>query len=215
MLKIVIYIFSFLSVGSSFAQGQATDSGGTIADSMSPKWAFEADVYYYILPSQKNTSTFLAYADRGAIHFEGRYNYEDLNTGSFFAGYRFETGSKFVIGATPMIGLVIGNIDGIAPGLRLDLSWKKFDFYSETEYVIDFSGNENNYLYTWSELAISPFNNFRTGISANRTRLYQSSLDLQRAAFAQYSFWKLTAGAHYFNPFTDDSFVIVTLGITF
>ncbi|HET6722474.1 MAG TPA: hypothetical protein VFH07_06970, partial [Chitinophagaceae bacterium] len=69
--------------------------------------------------------------------------------------------------------------------------------------------------YTWTELAITPFKNFRTGISGNRTRLYQTGLEVQKGIFTQYSFWKLTAGLHYFNPFSDDYFLIATMSIEF
>ena len=199
----------------SFAQQTTSDSLQTKTDTVSSSWSFSAATYYYILPGEKNTTTVLGYANHKALHLETRYNYEDRETGSVFGGYVFEAGNKLTVSLTPMIGLVFGNTNGIAPGLEVSLAWKKFDFYSETEYVFDFDGKENNFLYTWTELAITPFRNFRTGISANRTRLYQSDLEVEKGVFIQYSFWKLTAGVHYFNPFSDHDFVIATLGIEF
>ena len=215
-LAALLSFFSLLFMAPVFAQQTANDSLKTATDSSQSPWAFAADAYYYILPGEENTTTVLAYADYKAIHFEGRYNYEGRNTGSVFLGYRLEAGNKLKFGVTPMLGYVFGDIQGLIPAFKLDLAWKKFDFYSESEYVIDVEGKENNYFYTWSELAITPFENFRTGISANRTRLYDSPKDIQHGIFAQYSFWKLTAGVHYFNPFESDySFVIATLGIEF
>jgi len=38
---------------------------------------------------------------------------------------------------------------------------------------------------------------------------------VQRAIFAEYLFWKLTAGAYYFNPFSTDNFVIASLSLGF
>ncbi len=184
-------------------------------DSASSKWSFSTSAFYYIIPGQKNTLSLIGYADHKSLHLEGRYNYEDEKTGSVFAGWRFETGNKFVFGLTPMIGLVVGNTDGIAPGLELDATYGLFDFYSETEYVIDFSGQENNFLYTWGELGVTPFKSFRTGISFQRTRLYQSSLDLQRGIFAEYQFWKITTGVYYFDPFSTNQFLIATLSFDF
>jgi len=196
-------------------QQSANDSLQVTSNTISSSWSFETAAYYYILPGEKNTTTLLGYADHKAWHFEARYNYEDLKTGSVFGGYRFETGRKLVLSATPMIGFAFGNTNGIVPGLETSLTWKKFDFYSETEYVIDLEGKENNFFYTWTELAITPFRNFRTGISGNRTRLFNSDVELQKGIFTEYSFWKLTAGVHYFNPFSTDGFVIATLGIEF
>jgi len=216
MRYLFIYLLSTLCIAPVLAQQTVKDSSQLSTDSIAPAWSFGAEALYYILPDENNTTTFIGYADYKALHLEARYNYEDTKTGAVFGGYRFDGGRKIQWGLTPIVGLVFGNTDGIAPGLETDFSWKKIDFYSETEYVIDFSGEENNFLYTWLELAVTPFNNFRTGISANRTKLYQTSRDIQRAFFIQYSFWKLTAGLHYFNPFTtNEGFGIATLAIEF
>jgi len=215
MRHLTISLLSIQLAFTSFAQQTANDSLQRRTDTVSSSWSFAADAYYYIFPGEKNTTTVLGYADHKAFHLEARYNYEDRKTASVFAGYMFEAGHKLTLNITPMIGFVFGNTNGIAPGLEASLTWQKFDFYSETEYVFDFDGEENNFLYTWTELAMTPFRNFRTGISGNRTRLFQSDLEVEKGIFTEYSFWKLTAGVHYFNPFSNDDFVIVTLGIEF
>jgi hypothetical protein len=184
-------------------------------DTTEAQWSFSTSGYYYFIPDDNNTFTFIGTADHKALHLEGRYNYEDQKTASLFAGWRFEKGNEFKFAATPMIGIAFGNTNGFVPALKLDAAYKLFDFYSESEYLVDFAGKEYNYFYTWSELAVSPFYFLRTGISAQRTRLYQTGLDLQRGIFAEYSFRKLTAGVHYFNPFSKDNFVIVSFAVDF
>ncbi|MFI5218078.1 MAG: hypothetical protein ACHQNT_01230 [Bacteroidia bacterium] len=207
----VLILFSVSGV----AQQNNILSAPEESDSTKSDWQFEGVIYDYILPNETDYLSPVFYADYKSIHFEARYNYEDKNTASVFGGYRFETGSELIFGATPIAGFVFGNTDGVAPGLLIDITYKKFDFYSESEYVFDFSEKENNFFYTWSELAVSPFENFRTGFSASRTRLYQTDRDIQHGIFAQYSFGKLTGGLHYFNPFTDDYFLIATMGFEF
>lgn len=197
------------------AQQTVNDTLIVSHDSIPHNLSFEAEAYYYILPGEKNTATLIGYADYKAFHSEVRYNYEDMQTVSVFGGYRFSAGQRFKAGFTPILGFAVGNTDGIIPGLLLDLTWLKFDFYSESEYVMNFEGKENNYFYTWSELGITPFDSFRTGLSANRTRLFHSSLDFQRGIFAEYTLKKLTAGIHYFNPFTGDSYVIIAIDYEF
>ena len=215
MRNIIIILLLNQVAFNSFAQRATIDSLPKTQDAASSDWSFSAAAYYYILPNEKNTTTLLGYADYKSLHFEARYNYEDRETGSVFGGYMFEGGGELSWSLTPMVGVVFGNTDGIAPGLLTSFNWKKFDFYSESEYVVDFAAKENNFFYTWTEFAITPFKNFRTGISANRTRLYQSDLEVQKGIFTQYSFWKLTAGLHYFNPFSDDYFLIATMSIEF
>lgn len=205
--KFIILILSLLPC-TLFAQENATDSSQA-------KWILSASGFYYFIPEEKNTFTLIGYADYKKLHLEARYNYEDLYTTSAFGGWRFERGNKFVFGATPMLGFAVGNTNGLVPALELDATYKIFDFYSESEYLVDFSGKENNFFYTWSELAVTPINPLRTGISIQRTKLYQTGLDVQRGVFAEYSFWKLTAGVYYFNPFSIDNFVIASLSIDF
>jgi hypothetical protein len=39
---------------------------------------------YFIIPNDKNIFNPTFYADHKSLHFEGRYNYEDINTASAF-----------------------------------------------------------------------------------------------------------------------------------
>ena len=167
--------------------------------------------YYFFQNANDNALTLIGYLDYKSLHLEPRYNYEGQNTGSIFAGWTFEAEGKVSFAGTPMMGIVFGSLKGFAPGLELELSYKAFDFYSESEYVIDQAGSQYNYFYTWTEFGFNPMESLRMGISVQRTRLYQTSLELQRGVFAEYSFWKLTAGLHYFNPFSSDYFFIASL----
>ena len=209
MIKlIVILVFTALPVVAWAQVGEIK----TPADSSASAWSASATGYYYFFQgAENNTLTLIGSLDYKSLHIEPRYNYEGQHTGSVFAGWRFEAEGKLKFAATPMVGIVFGDIKGFAPGLEWELSYKAFDFYSESEYVIDQAGSENNFLYTWTEIGFSPVETFRTGISVQRTRLYETSLDLQRGVFAEYSFWKLTAGLHYFNPFSTDYFFIASL----
>ncbi|MDH7459802.1 hypothetical protein QEG73_00890 [Chitinophagaceae bacterium 26-R-25] len=201
----ILFIFYFLPT--------AMNAQDKPVDSTQGKWIFSASGYYYFLPEEQNTGTLIGYADHKSLHLEARYNYEDLKTVSAFAGWRFETGKEFQFAVTPMVGFAAGNTDGFIPALELEASYKIFDLYSESEYLIGFTGKDNNFFYVWSELGVTPIKSLRTGISIQRTRLYQTNLETQRGIFAEYSFWKLTAGAYYFNPFSADNFVIASLSI--
>jgi hypothetical protein len=210
--SIAIFLFGALPFIATAQIGQIKPPVDTSASPLS----VSASGYYYFFPgSENNTLTLIGYLDYKSLHLEPRYNYEEQNTGSVFAGWKFEAEGKVSFAATPMIGVVFGSLKGFAPGLELELSYKAFDLYSESEYVIDQAGSEFNFFYTWTELGYSPVESFRTGISAQRTRLYETGLDIQRGIFAEYSFWKLTAGVYYFNPFSTDNFVIASFSIDF
>src|SRR6187402_3699115 len=97
MRHLVISLLLMQVAFKSFAQQTTKDSLQTKTDTVSSAWSFAAATYYYILPGEKNTATILGYADHKALHLETRYNYEDRETGSVFAGYMFEAGNKLAV----------------------------------------------------------------------------------------------------------------------
>jgi hypothetical protein len=119
-------------------------------------------------------------ADRGGLHLEGRYNYEDLNTLSLFAGYNISVGQALRWEVTPMFGFAFGHTSGIIPAVESTLSYGAFEWYIETEYMIITDDGDENYLFTWSELNYYPWDWLSVGIIGTRTRLYETDLEVPR-----------------------------------
>ena len=184
-------------------------------NSFDSSWTFSLSGYYYFIPEDQNTITLIGYANYKKLHLEARYNYEDQQTGSVFAGRHFAHKGKIQWTLTPMMGVAFGNKDGLIPAIELEVLFKKFNFYSETEYVFDFAGKENNFLYTWGEIAYSPIEVLNVGISFQRTLLYQADLEVQRGLMVKYFPGKLSAGIYYFSPFSKDNFFILMLNLDF
>lgn len=175
---------------------------------------FAATGYYYLFPEAANTATFTATSDYKNWHGELRYNYEDIHTVSFFGGRTFDFGRKLKVCLTPLIGIVSGRTNAIAPGLETQLEYSIFDFYAESEYLLDFKGMENSYYYVWSELGVSPFNFFRTGITIQRTKIYKTRFDLQHGFFVSYKFGNFRPSFYFFNPVSNHIFFVVALEYT-
>ena len=184
-------------------------------DSASSQWNFSAWAEMFIIPGEEDFFNPTFYARHKSLHLEARYNYEDRNTASLWAGHRFKFGKgvKFVL--VPMGAVVFGNTNGIAPGLEIEVMYKKFDFYYESEHVFDFNSKENNFFYMYSELAIRPIQALRTGIIAQRTRLFESEREIQRGIFAEYYFGRFRAGVFYFSPFASDNFWVASFSVDF
>src|SRR5690242_5954458 len=70
---------------------------------------FTVSGYYYSIPEDDDQLMFIGTADVNKWHLEGRYNYEDVKTGSVFGGYTFSTKGWLKADFTPMIGVVFGN----------------------------------------------------------------------------------------------------------
>jgi hypothetical protein len=189
------------------------------ADAASPAparvWAFSVSGYGYLFPGEGDFLLGIATADRESLHLETRYNYEDRNTASFWGGWTWSTGTKVEFEIRPMLGAVTGDTDGIAPGCQLSLTWKRFDYYLESEYVFDAHDHENNFFYAWSEFAMKPVDWLRVGLVGQRTRVFEDGLDIQRGLLAQAILGHWTFGVDWFNPLSDDAYTVVTATVDF
>ncbi len=86
-------------------------------------WSFSASASTYIVPDDHDYVQPTVTADRGWLHLEGRYNYEALETGSVWVGYNFSGGQTLTWEFIPMLGGVLGDTWGIAPGYKGSLGW--------------------------------------------------------------------------------------------
>jgi len=173
---------------------------GAAAHAAEPAWDFSASAYNYFVPDDPDYLQPTVTADRGALHLEARYNYEDLETGSVWAGYNLAGGGEIAFEFTPMLGGVFGATDGIAPGYHASLDWRRLGLYSESEYRIDTADRGDSFFYTWSELTLSPSDRFRGGLVVQRTRAYENSRDIQRGPLVGFSVERVEFTGYVFNP---------------
>lgn len=180
-----------------------------------PQWEASASAMAYFVPDEEAFVSPVLRADRGALHLEARYNYEDRGTASAWLGWNFSLGETVALEATPMLGGVFGDTSGIAPGFELSLSWRRFELYSEGEYLFETSGPEESFFYSWSEATFSPLEGLRVGLMGQRTRAYQTSLDIQRGLLVGYAGERLDFTAYVLNLGWDDPTVVMSLGVSF
>ncbi len=178
-------------------------------------WAYSLNVAGYLIPEDRSYASPTFEADRNRLHLEGRYNYEGFETGSLWAGYNFSAGEKVTIEVTPMLGGVFGNTNGFAPGYKLALGYRKLGLTSDGEYVLDAKDVDNRFFYTWNEFVYSPAEWFHAGLVGQRTRAYQSSLDVQRgfSIGGGRKAWDFTV--YTFNLGWEEPTMVLNLGFTF
>ena len=195
---------------------EATDNTQTSQKQPEPKtWSLSASVYTYFVPDDRNYVQPTFAADRRHLHLEARYNYEAYKTGSLWAGYNFSAGNKLTFDLTPMLGAVFGDTNGVAPGYEITLSWRKLAFYSESEYVFVPADHSENFGYTWSQLTLAPVDWFQFGLVAQRTRAYQTDLDVQRGLLLGFSWNRVDLGAYLFNPDRDQPTWVFSVTVNF
>jgi len=177
-------------------------------------WEFSLSGSYYAYPAVEDNLIAVARANRGDLQFEARYNYEDRKTGSVFAGWTFSAGRSLRIAMTPMAGMAFGRTTGVVPALEASLGAGMFDFYAETEYLIDVHDNSGNFSYSWLELGVAPIEIIRLGLTAQRSRIVQSPLVLDRGLFAQIAPGPGKLSLYAFNLFTESWFLVMGIEIS-
>jgi len=185
------------------------------ADGEEKRWSFDLTGYWTNPPDDKAYGSAILRADRGALHLEGRYNYEDIDTGSIWAGWTFTWSGAVELSLVPMAGAVFGHTQGVAPGLELDLSWKVLELYAEAEWVLDVEGRDDSFFYMWSELTVSPRKWVSLGLVAQRTRAFDSDVDVDRGLLLRFHVGQVTATGYLFDLDTDHPYAMVGIGISF
>jgi len=205
-----------LTAAAATAQETPAPEAAPAADEAA-EWEFNASLYGYFPPDDRHYAQPTVIADHGALHLEGRYNYEAYKTGSAWVGWNFGFGEedKFRLDATLMVGGIFGDTRGVAPGLELTATYGRFELYSESEYVVDSAGRGDSFFYNWAQLGYSPLDWLTVGLASQRTRAYQTSLGVQRGVYIGFTYkdWKLTT--YVFNPGWETPTVVSSLAVTF
>ena len=163
-------------------------------------WEFNAALYGYFPPDDRHYAQPTFIANRGGLHLETRYNYEGFKTASAWVGWNLEAGEKLKLDATLMAGGIFGDTHGVAPGYELTLTYGKLELYSEGEYVFDTDDSDNSFFYNWAQLGFSAADWLKLGVASQRTRAYQTDLDVQRGVFAAFAWKSWTLSVYVFNP---------------
>ena len=177
-------------------------------------WELAAIANLYMLSDQAYLNPLIS-ADKNFLHLEARYNYEDLETGSIFAGINFQTGDSVELNVTPIIGVVFGNSNGIAPGFSFELNYGNLSISSEGEYFFSSDEKESNFFYSWSEVAYSPADWIWFGVAGQRTRAYETDLEIQRGLLLGFGKGNITVTGYVMNLGWDDVFGLISLEYSF
>jgi len=114
-----------------------------------------------------------------------------------------------------MVGGAFGRTDGIAPGLEFTLSYMGFELYSESEYLFDVASSEYNFFYSWTDFTYSPLDWLWFGISGQRTKLYESEVEVDRGLILGGAYRNIEITGYFYNAFTDDAFLMLALTTDF
>jgi hypothetical protein len=177
------------------------------------RWEFDSNIFYSDPPGSDGRTTVVVYADRGPLHLEGRYGYEDEDTGAIFGGWTFAGGDEVTASVTPMIGAVFGHTDGIAPAVEFDVGWKRISWYAEAEYLFDSHDSDDDFFYSWSTLMYALNKKFSVGLVTERSKQVETDFELQHGLALQFAGGPVSLAVYAYNLGTDDSYAVVSFGI--
>jgi hypothetical protein len=177
-------------------------------------WYHELNTGFYFFPDDFIVLP-VYQLNRDWLHLEARYHYEGSKTFSAWIGYNFSGGGKFRYTITPMAGGIAGNTRGIAPGLELTFDFCGFEFYSESEYVFDLQGKEGDFYYNWTDVTWSPLEWLWIGLSMQRTKLYETELDIQRGILVGGSYRWFGLSGYLYNLVFDEPYFIISFTVSF
>ncbi|MBL8223904.1 MAG: hypothetical protein JNM50_01130 [Chromatiales bacterium] len=173
-------------------------------------WEVLVSGYAYFIPGDDDYLQPTVAADRGRTHLEARYNYEDRDTLSVWLGANFGgVSGDLEWGLTPMVGAAFGQTRGVAPGVEGWLAWRWLEFSTEGQYFFDAESSDDRFVYFWSELSVAPREWWRIGLVGQRTRVYDTELDVQRGLLLGFSGERWSLTGYLFNPDQDDGVLVV------
>ena len=152
----------------------------------------------------------------GRHYAEARYQYEDLSTASLWYGRSFAGGEALTWWIAPMAGVAFGRTNGLAPGLVVELGWRRFSFSTSAEYLFDLEDEDASFFYAWSEWIVEVHPAFSTGITFERSRPRDTDLTLNTGLTLYSSVRKVTLSGYAFNVWdSEDDYYVLGIGREF
>lgn len=146
---------------------------------------------------------------------EARYNYEDLNTISLYAGKVFSKERKLSYSFTPIVGGVIGRFKGASVGLNLNIGYERLFFSAQSQYTFSVEDRKADFFYSWSETGYEIWNWLSVGMAIQQTHLYDTKFELgDPGVVVGFSIGKWEFPLYGFNPFDSNRYFVLGINRT-
>jgi hypothetical protein len=172
--------------------------------------------YSYLGVGQPGTLVPVAhYKSKSNWYAEARYNYDELNVFSLYAGRTFSGQQNLAYSITPMIGGMTGRTRGGSLALNTEFDFRRFNFSSQSQYCVNADSRSNNYFFSWSELSYQPLEWLYAGISLQNTQIYRSASLHEPGLLVGLSYKQWNFPVYSFNPFANERYFVVGLNWEF
>lgn len=149
------------------------------------------------------------YTSAKGYHAEVRYNYEEENTFSIFAGKVFSGGNRLKYDITPMAGLSAGLFSGFSLACNFNAESRKIFISLQSQYSMQAGAKGSSFFFNWSEAGIKTSEKTFLG-TAFQCTLQSGANRFEPGLFAGFSIGELSVPVYFFYS-KDGSSVIAAI----
>ena len=204
-----------LAVANAFGGSAPAPVAPPAQETTDSAWEGSFSVYGYVAEHAQDYVNPSLTADRGWLHLEARYNYEAIESGSAWIGYNFSFGKKLVFEITPMLGGVVGEINGVAPGYTITITYGPLELFTQGEYFFDAATRDGNFFYNASEFTCAISRWFRVGLALDRTKVIDSNLAIRRGPLVGFTYKRFDFSTYWLEPGSKGSTLVVGATVNF
>jgi hypothetical protein len=181
----------------------------SFSTSAQSKWVFEH--YNYIRQAENTVFVPMFHFETGNKWYtELRYNYEDANTVSLFAGKSMSAGNDFSFTVTPMAGYSVGRFTGVSLAANVDVEWKDFYVSTQSQYSLGTRKDVTSFFFNWSEIGYSISDRVFAGVAMQYT-LQEGLKSFEPGLLAGLSFKNISFPVYAFSPFNAERYFVIGL----
>lgn len=174
--------------------------------------------YYYVQGKQPvEFVPIVSFATANNWYTEARYNYEERNTFSLYAGRKISGEHKrLMYTLTPIVGAVAGDFDGGSAGVNTTVELKKLFFSSQSQYTFSAHDPMDDFFFSWSEVGYELASWFYIGLSLQHTQMLHANTALfEHGAVIGFEFGRWNIPIYSFNTFDNSRYFVlgINLGI--
>jgi hypothetical protein len=142
---------------------------------------------------------------------EARYNFDELNTFSLYAGRKFSGGRNLSWEATPVVGGLMGQMTGGSLGMNVGMDFKKIFFSSQSQYSFSMENSTDKYFFNWTEVGYSATPWMYAGLAMQQTNVYRTQGKLEPGCMVGFSIKNWTIPLYAFNTSDQERYFVLGL----
>jgi len=165
---------------------------------------------YYLRSNEAGAVVPMAYyTTTNNWYGEARYNYDETQTLSLYAGKTFSRKGAFSYSATPVIGGLMGRINGGSIGMNMDFGFENVFFSTQSQYTFSLEQRTNKYFFNWSELGYQALPWLYGGMALQQTNVYQAAGKFEPGCMLGFSVRNWTVPVYVFNQAGGDPYFVL------